>query len=65
MSLIRDRGTLRLFDGLPDDGNMVYDNAEFMRGVQVSLTTRSRRASTPDPTDCSVERDWQYDRGAI
>ena len=68
MSLIRDRGTLRSFDGLPDDGtvNMAYDNAEFMRGVHVFLATPSRRGSTPDPTEGSVERNWQrHDRGAI
>ena len=33
-------GTLRFFDGLPDDATVqkVYDNLDFQRGVQAFLT---------------------------
>ena len=36
-------GTLNFFDGLPDDATMekVYDNLDFMRGVEVFLSTMS------------------------
>ena len=41
-------GTLRLFDGFPDDATTqkVYDNLDFQRGVQVFLNTMPGAAVT-------------------
>jgi hypothetical protein len=40
-------GTLKFFDGLPDDATVqkVYDNLDFMRGVEVFLNTLSAASS--------------------
>ncbi len=43
-------GTLRLFDGLPDTANLekVYDNLDFVRGVDVLMNTMAAASTLPN-----------------